>query len=212
MAPQSKYLDAAVFVNKPPILAAKDSNMSNHTYPNSIELQTERLYIRPVKPADAVDMFRYRSDKETSKFLSWIPERLNDIEDFIENRVTTTLNLPDTWYQLSILKQGTDTVIGDIGIHFLDDERQVEIGYTLDKTERKKGYASEAVKAVISFLFSKLNKHRITASVDPANLPSFALLEKLGFRKEAHFKESLWLNGQWVDDVIYALLKSEWSD
>nr|WP_321487069.1 GNAT family protein [uncultured Draconibacterium sp.] len=72
------------------------------------------------------------------------------------------------------------------------------------------GFATEAAKAVINYLFCELKKHRITASIDPENIASVALLEKLGFRKEAHFRESLFLNDKWVDDVIYALLAREW--
>lgn len=96
-------------------------------------------------------------------------------------------------------------------MHFLDDEKyQVEIGFTLDKNEQGKGFASEAVKETINFLFNDLNKRRIIASIDPRNGKSIALVERLGFRKEAHFKESLLINGEWVDDVVYAVLKDEW--
>jgi len=63
---------------------------------------------------------------------------------------------------------------------------------------------------VIDYVFGELKKHRISASVDPNNIKSIRLLEQIGFRKEAHFIESLLLNGQWVDDVIYALLAREW--
>ena len=72
------------------------------------------------------------------------------------------------------------------------------------------GYAQEALTGVISFLFNDLNKHRITASVDPDNLASIKMVKKLGFRKEAHFKESLNIDGTWVDDVIFAILNREW--
>ena len=59
-------------------------------------------------------------------------------------------------------------------------------------------------------MFETLGKHRAFASVDPRNAPSIALFERAGFRKEAHHVESLWLMGEWVDDVILALLAREW--
>jgi len=52
-----------------------------------------------------------------------------------------------------------------------------------------------------------MGKHRLIASIDPGNINSAGLVEKLNFRKEAHFKESILSNGVWVDDVIYAILK-----
>ena len=90
------------------------------------------------------------------------------------------------------------------------DEQQVELGYTIAKQHQGEGFATEAVHVVIDYLFRDLQKHRITASIDPANIASVAVLDKLGFRKEAHFIESLLLNNEWVDDVIYALLAREW--
>lgn len=46
--------------------------------------------------------------------------------------------------------------------------------------------------------------------VDTRNTSSIRLIERLGFRKEAHFKKSYYLRREWVDDVIYAKLKTEW--
>ena len=53
-------------------------------------------------------------------------------------------------------------------------------------------------------------RHRIQASVDPRNVASMALLRSLGMRQEAHFRESLWLQDAWVDDVVFAMLAREW--
>ena len=64
---------------------------------------------------------------------------------------------------------------------------------------------------LIDYLFKELNKHRIIGSIDPSNIKSINLLEKLGFRREAHFKGSILVNGEWMDDLIYAILKKEWS-
>jgi RimJ/RimL family protein N-acetyltransferase len=64
--------------------------------------------------------------------------------------------------------------------------------------------------ALLEFLFAKLAKHRVFASVDPRNTAAIALFTRVGMRKEAHFIQSLWLNGEWVDDVIFAMLEREW--
>jgi len=59
-------------------------------------------------------------------------------------------------------------------------------------------------------LINTLKKHRIVTSIDPLNINSIKLVERLGFRKEAHFIESIYSNGKWVDDVVFALLSREW--
>jgi len=86
----------------------------------------------------------------------------------------------------------------------------VELGITISKTNQGKGFATEAMRGVVDFLFTELNKHRITTSIDPQNTSSINLVRRLGFRQEAHFRKSFLSNGVWVDDVIFAVLEEEW--
>ncbi len=175
-------------------------------------LKTDRLYIRPIKLDDKELIFEYRSDSITNKYQGWIPKTIDDVIEFI-GKVAKNINIANTWFQLVILEKETNTLIGDIGIHFLDMEnKQTEIGCTLNKNFQAKGYATEALKGVITYLFNNLQKHRITTSIDPGNINSIKLVERLGFRKEAHFIESLLLNGKWVDDIVYSILVKEWKE
>lgn len=179
-----------------------------------MDIKTERLIIRPVVIGDKESIFSYRADPDTSKFLSLIPHTVDDIGEFIK-RASSEINDPGTWFQLVIVEQLNCQLIGDIGLHFLNtdpENKQVEIGYTLDKKFRGKGYATEALSAIIDYLVNSLNKHRITASIDPTNIASIKLIERLGFRKEAHFIESIFFQGKWVDDLVYAILGREWKE
>lgn len=178
----------------------------------TIQLKTQRLFLRPISIEDKESVFIYRSDPETSKYQSVVAETIDDMDDFL-GKCAKEFNVPGTWFQVVIIMKDTDELIGDIGIHFLDDEsknRQVEIGYMLNKAFHGNGYATEAVKELINYLFDTMNKHRIIASVDPGNTPSIKLLERIGFRKEAHFKQSIWFKGEWVDDVVYCMLRRDW--
>lgn len=178
-----------------------------------MDLQSKRLHLHTISTEHAKEVFDYRSETKTNKYQGWIPENLDDVYDFITNKVSKTIDDVDSWYQLVIINKENNKLIGDIGIHFLDDDKkQVEIGCTLAKSQHGKGFACEALSEIIRFLFSDLNKHRITASVNPANLKSIAMFERLGFRKEAHFIKSILIDGEWVDDVIYAMLKDEWTN
>ncbi|MCG8578489.1 MAG: GNAT family N-acetyltransferase [Bacteroidales bacterium] len=174
-----------------------------------IELRTERLTLRPVSAKDAKAVFNYRSDADTNKYQRWIPQTINDVDEFL-NKVSSKINQAGTWFQFVIIENGTSEIIGDLGIHFIDDN-QAELGCTLARNRQGNGFAVEALRSVVDYLFKTLNKHRIIGSVDPQNLKSIAMLERLGFRKEAHFKESILIDGKWVDDLIYAILNKEWS-
>jgi len=178
---------------------------------SQLEIKTNRLLLQTLNLDHAEAFFRYHSDSVANKYQGWIPEKIEDVYDFIKNRVSPTINLTNTWHQLVIKKNENNVLIGDIGLHFIDiEEKQVEIGFTLDKNYQGKGYATESLMHVIDYLFNSLNKHRIIASIDPENLKSISLVERLGFRKEAHFIKSLFINGEWVDDLVFALLKDEW--
>ncbi|PLX17598.1 MAG: GNAT family N-acetyltransferase [Marinilabiliales bacterium] len=176
-----------------------------------LEINTDRLVLRTISIHDTEAILKYRSDDNANKYQGWIPNSIEDVFEFINKRVVPEINQPNTWHQLVIIQKDSNEIIGDIGIHFMDQEGlQVEVGFTLDKNHQGKGYATESIQKVIGYLFNILNKHRVVASVDPRNKKSIRLLERLGFRKEAHFKKSLLMNGVWVDDIIYAILKEEW--
>lgn len=178
---------------------------------NQLLLETSRLLLRPIEMMDAHAIFIYRSDAEVNRFQGWIPTDILDVNYFINYKVSQEMNLPGTWVQFVIINKITHELIGDIGIHFLSsDAFQVEIGCTLNKLFHGKGYASEALKKMIDWLFKTLNKRRIMASIDPRNLSSIKLYERLDFRKEAHFHQSIYINGEWADDLVYAILKDEW--
>lgn len=177
-----------------------------------MDFKTKRIIIRPVSLGDKESIFFYRADPETNKYLSLAPNTVEDIEEFIK-KTSLQMNVPGTWFQFVIIEQLSNQLIGDIGVHFLVSENsQAEIGYTLDKRFRGNGYATEALSVIIDYLITSLNKHRIIASIDPANIDSIKLVERLGFRKEAHFVESLFFNGKWVDDLVYAILAKEWKE
>lgn len=175
------------------------------------DIITVRLVLRKLNLADFEALFRYRTDPEVSRYQNWKPLTIEDARQFVETIASVEPDTPGSWFQLAITLRETGEVIGDCGLHFPAEEtRQAEIGITLALAYQGKGYASEALAAVLDYLFISLGKHRVVASVDPGNLASVALLERLGMRKEAHFRESLWFKGAWADDVIYAILEREW--
>ena len=174
-------------------------------------IETNRMILRPIAIEDCELVFNYRSDKEANLYQSWIPNSIVEVRSFISKN-PTQINIPDTWFQLVIIRKQDNQVIGDIGLHFLNDNHQAEIGITLSKHSQNQGYATEALRSVLSYLFSDLKKHRIIASIDPNNVSSMRLMNRLGFRNEAHFRESYFHNGKWADDVIFAMLRSEYEN
>ena len=174
-------------------------------------LTTPRLTLRPLRPSDSAAVFAYRSDPAVARFQMWEPSDEAEVRAFIENLQDLELDTPDTWYQFAITLRDSRILIGDCGLHFPREEpHQVEVGITLAPAHQGQGYATEALEGMMDFLFVNLGKHRVYARVDPRNEPSTALLERVGMRKEGHLRESVWVKGEWADDVIYAILEREW--
>jgi RimJ/RimL family protein N-acetyltransferase len=175
------------------------------------DILTDRLRINDLTPGDAPALFNYRSDTEVARFQSWLPDSVEDARAFIVRNASTPFDQNDSWYQLAVRSAATDELLGDLGVHFLaDDGHQVEIGFTIAPAHQRQGFGTLAVVALLDYLFTVLNKHRVFASVDPRNEASMALLRSVGMRQEAHFRQSLFWKGEWVDDVVLGLLRSEW--
>ncbi len=174
-------------------------------------LTTKRLVLRRLAPADAEAFFAYRSDPEVTRYQNWEPASVEEIRAFIGRLEGREPIRKGDWFQLGIALSDSGELVGDCGIHpSADDERQVELGITLAPLAQGRGLATEALMAVLDYLFTQTETHRVTGSVDPRNLSCLKLLQNVGMRQEAHMIESLWFKGAWVDDVCFAILKKEW--
>lgn len=173
---------------------------------------TRRLTLRPLQDDDALAVYGYRADPRVARFQGFTPASLREVEAFIARARGTPFDTPGTWYQLGVCLRESAALVGDVGMRFLaEDARQAEIGFTIAPPFQGQGYGTEAVRGVLGLLFTTLGKHRVFASVDPRNTASVALLEKVGMQREAHFRQSLWFKGEWVDDVVYGILAQEWA-
>ncbi len=174
-------------------------------------INTKRLTLRRLVPEDAQSVFSYRSDPNVAQFQNWKPKTLSETKIFLEQLAQVKPDTAGTWLQLAIENRADKTLIGDCGIGFQEgDSFQAELGMTLSSTRQGEGYAAEALQAVIRYLFETLGKHRLFASIDPRNKSAEKLMNRVGFRLEAHFHQSLLIDGEWVDDMIFAMLASEW--
>ena len=81
---------------------------------------------------------------------------------------------------------------------------------TIAPFAQRRGHATEALTALLYWLFSDLRTHRVFASVEPRNSRSIALMHRLHFRQQAHFRESMDIDGVWVDDLVFAMLQRDW--
>ena len=176
-----------------------------------MELTTARLQLDALRPDDAEVLFAYRADPAVARFQGWRPADVVAVRDFIDAQAAMVPGQAGGWFQRAIRLRDSGSLIGDLGVSLPGQvEASVEFGVSIMPAHQGHGYASEAVRALFALVFDRLGRHRIHASVDPRNVASLAMLRALGMRQEAHHRESLWLHGEWVDDVVFAMLAGEW--
>lgn len=174
------------------------------------ELSTPRLRLRPLVRADAPALALLRDDPEVALHQSWEHYSEADALALIRQVADGVPGTPGQWFQWAIEHRGDARLLGDCGLKTCDDPRLGEIGYTLGLAHQGHGYASEAVRALLDHAFEVLGMHRISASIDVDNHASIALCERLGLRREAHHRRSVWFKNRWCDDLVYAVLRDEW--
>jgi [ribosomal protein S5]-alanine N-acetyltransferase len=175
-----------------------------------IPITTLRLQLRDFTESDFPSVHAYASDPVVTQYLSWGPNDEAMTRDFLSVAAVEWENTPRTNYSLAVVLSETKELIGSGGLMGRRLEyREYEIGYCFAQSHWGKGYATEVVKALLTFGFRELKAHRIFASVDPANLTSCHLLEKIGFRLEGLQRSDTFARGKWYNSVIYALLSDD---
>ena len=175
------------------------------------KIETSRLILRPFVKEDAQAMFdNWASDPEVTKFLSW--PTYQSVED-----AHTILNIwvpqysDPTFYQWAIELKEIGQPIGSISVVNHDDRvDMVEIGFCIGKNWWSRGITTEALKAVMEYLFEEVGAQRIEAGHDPNNPASGAVQRKCGLQYEGTLRRRICSNQGITDEAVYAILKEEW--
>ena len=173
-------------------------------------LETRRLILRQVQYYDVESMHWMRTDPAIMKYMDTeLPKTISDTQKKFEQELES-FSKGDSVYWAIVLKK-TNKFIGGAGFwRIIKEHYRAEIGYQLLPEYWRKGYSLEALIAIIQFGFKKMGLHSIEGNVNPKNIPSIKLLEKLGFKQEAYFKENFYYNGKFLDSAIFSLIISDW--
>lgn len=179
-----------------------------------ISLQTSRLIIRPMRDNDLEDFVEYRSDPNVCEFQGYQPMTTEKAIEFIDGVKDARFGEGGEWIQLCVELKDVGKMIGDIGLKpEAHEPRVVEFGISFSSKYQKKGYASEALRATLNFLFESAGIHRIIGITDVLNTDCIRLLENLKFRREAEYRQSFWDQEKqsWRDEFLFAILADEWA-
>lgn len=174
-------------------------------------IETDRLLLRPFTVADAEAMFHnWASDPEVTKYLTWPTHDSVEVSSWVLNDWVshyTEIN----YYQWAIVPKAGDEPIGSISVVKVDDCAQwVEIGYCIGKQWWRRGYVTEALRALIAFFFEQVGVGRIQARHDSRNQNSGAVMRKCGMVCEGTLRRADWNNQGICDAVVYSILREEY--
>ena len=179
------------------------------------QIESERLVLKKFEKSEGKDLLKLLERNDNRSFLKEHVDEATDILDLVDAEKRTK-ELSYYWekkerFVLGIWLKDPFLFIGNIWIepkHW--DVPSFELGYYLDRAYTRKGYASEAAKKAIQFIFEDLHAHKIIIITRDTNEPSFKLAERLGFEKEGHFKESNIEDGKRFGLFYYALFRKDW--
>ena len=173
-------------------------------------LETDRLLLRPMTMHDAQDIYAYSQDPEVARYVLWSAHRsLGESRAYLRYILRQYHEgAPSSW---GIVLKATGRLVGTIGyMAYSEENSTVEIGYSLARPLWNQGLMTEALFAVLSFSFERMQIHRVEAQHDAANPASGRVMRKCGMRHEGRLRGRVYNKGRFVDVDLYAMIREDW--
>jgi [ribosomal protein S5]-alanine N-acetyltransferase len=177
-----------------------------------MELLTPRLHLREYRLEDYAALREIDSDPLVQCY-----ERPVLTESETRARIQQALEdqnaNPKTHYRFAMTMLPSDRLRGRISLTLTQPTiGEYEIGWTVHRQDWGQGYATEGALAVMRFAFIRLKAHRIVAFCHAKNGASERVMEKLGMQREGYLRETRWLNDEWCNELVYAILDREFQN
>jgi RimJ/RimL family protein N-acetyltransferase len=175
-------------------------------------ISTRRLILRRFERRDLDDLARIFEDESVNRYLYSVARTRAQTKELLAKRISIPEGTDvDNVVLIAIELRETQRLIGDFMLRWHDDEhRQGEIGGSLNPENHGLGYATEIYGALLELAFNEYDLHRVVGRCDGRNAASVRSLEKAGLHQEAHFVENEFVKGEWTDEIVLAILQSEW--
>lgn len=177
----------------------------------TLPVTTARLQLRRFTEADYAAYQAYHCLPEVYRYLySHVPDEAALRFQFARAMGSRFSAEGDTFW-CAVARQSDGAVMGEVLLTLSSSHAaQAEVGYIFNPAYAGQGYATEAVRAMVDLGFTAGRCHRIFARLDTLNAGSVGIVERLGFRREAHLIENDCFDGRWGDEFLYAMLRRDW--
>jgi len=175
-----------------------------------VPIRTDRLLLRPFRAGDVAALHERRGHPEVARYGSdALPYTRDQAAEMVEGLLAMDGPADGEWWMLVIADADSGATYGDLALHMTWGCRTAEIGYTLHPDHWGRGYATEAVDALVDWLFEEAGVTRIEGMLHPDNRPSAMVLERAGFLFEGRTRSSYWVRDEVSDDLIYGMTRPD---
>ncbi len=176
-----------------------------------MEITTDRLVLREFHEDDWHPVLAYQSHPEYLRYYAWSDRAEQGAKEFVRTLIGWQHEQPRTRFQLVLELRDGGEVIGNCGIRRrASGLHEAELGYELAPWHWRRGYATEAARAMLRFGFRDLKLHRVFSQCIADNTASVRVLERIGMQPEGRLRENEWFKGRYWDTLLYAILDREW--
>lgn len=177
-----------------------------------LPVETERLSLRYFDKSDLDGVMAYHTLPEVQRYLDWKARDKGECKAALEGLCAQRrLNRPGDTLSLAVERHADRVLLGQVSLRWTDaTAAQAEVRFVFNPLYRRQGYASESVRAVFDLGFDHFGFHRIFARCGAKNNASARLMKKLGMRLEAHYREHALFQGEWDEELHFAILDREW--
>lgn len=178
----------------------------------TLPIETERLQLRQFEPGDLDQMLAYYALPDVQRYVDGKGRDRNEVKEALETMCgQVALNRPGDTLALAVQRRNDRRLIGQVSIRWHDaTAAQAELRVAFNPAHRRRGYGTEAVRAALDICFDDFRFHRIFARCEARSVASARLLTGLGMRLEAHYREHALFQGEWDEELHFAILDREW--
>ena len=182
--------------------------MSSHSLP----VETNRLVLRSFERRDIEALSQYHALPAVQRYAFTKTRDVEQVEAALKVMLGhTNLQRAGDTLTLAMIRKSDNQLLGHVSLHWTDSTAsQGEVRFLINPVYAGFGFAGEALSALFDLAFERFNIHRLLVRCDGRNHNSIKLMQQLGMRLEAHYREHALFQGEWDEELHFAILDREW--
>jgi len=177
-----------------------------------LPIETGHLVLRPFERSDLDAVRRYHTLPSVQRYVERPTRYEEDVAAALAiMRSQVELHRPGETLTLAMVCKGDQQLVGHVSLKWSDATAgQGELRFAIDPAHSGKGYLTQALTALVDLAFDHFRIHRLMVRCDGRSHHSIKLMQKLGMRLEAHYREHALFQGEWDEELHFAMLDREW--